>query len=120
MKIFHYSDVKPKRVLRWLITKDIGSENFVMRLAEKRQTAPITHHTHPWEHGVFVLEGEGIVSNGREERSIGKGSVIFIPPNEPHGFGKTGEETLRFICIIPAGVDLDKIRHVGGKPKPET
>ena len=112
MKVFHYSDVEPKESMRWLITEDDGSENFVMRLAETHQAGPITHHIHPWEHGIFVLEGEGVISDGHEERSIGKGSVIFIPPNEPHGIRKTGEDALRFICLIPAGVDLDNIRPV--------
>jgi len=117
MKVFHYSEVELKGSLRWLITEETGAKNFVMRLAENNRTGPIVPHIHPWEHGIFVLEGEGVISDGISERKIKEGDVIYIPPNEPHGIKKIGEKTLKFICIIPAGVDLNKIQPVKIKGK---
>ena len=29
------------------------------------------------------------------------GAAIYVPPDEPHGYRNTGEDVLRFICVIP-------------------
>ncbi|MEM3553827.1 MAG: cupin, partial [Candidatus Bathyarchaeia archaeon] len=70
MKVFHYSEVKPEEAIeegasklkvRWLITREIGAPNFAMRLFEMEPGGHSPLHTHPWEHEVFILEGEGVV-----------------------------------------------------------
>ena len=69
MKIFHYQDVEAKDAeegalklrVRWLITKEMGASNFAMRLFEMKPGGYSPFHSHPWEHEVFVLEGEGLV-----------------------------------------------------------
>jgi mannose-6-phosphate isomerase-like protein (cupin superfamily) len=40
----------------------------------------------------------------REDGSVkaGPGTAIFIPPDETHQFKNTGEQLLRFICVIPS------------------
>ncbi len=109
MKIFHYRDVEAKDAeegasklrVRWLITKDIGAENFAMRLFEMEPEGYSPFHSHPWEHEVFILEGEGIVVGEREERKFRAGNVIFVPPNEKHQLRNTGETTVKFLCLIP-------------------
>ena len=109
MKIFHYRDVEAKDAeegasklrVRWLITKDIGAENFAMRLFEMEPGGYSPFHSHPWEHEVFILEGEGIVVGEREERKFRAGNVIFVPPNEEHQFKNTGETTVKLLCLIP-------------------
>lgn len=109
MKIFHYRDVEAKDAkeeasklrVRWLITKDIGAENFAMRLFEMEPGGYSPFHSHPWEHEVFILEGEGIVVGEGEERKFRAGNVIFVPPNEKHQFKNTGETTVKFLCLIP-------------------
>jgi quercetin dioxygenase-like cupin family protein len=109
MKILHYRDVEAKDAdegasklkVRWLITKDMGAENFAMRFFEMEPEGYSPFHSHPWEHEVFILEGEGIVVGGGEERKFRTGDVIFVPPNEKHQFKNTGETTLKFLCLIP-------------------
>lgn len=109
MKIFHYLDVEAKRAeegarrlkVRWLITKEMGAENFSMRLFEMEPGGYSPLHSHPWEHEVFILEGEGTVLGGGEEHKFKAGDVIFIPPNEMHQFKNTGEKTVKFLCLIP-------------------
>jgi len=86
---------------RWLITKDMGAENFAMRFFEMEPEGYSPFHSHPWEHEVFILEGEGIVVGGGEERKFRTGDVIFVPPNEKHQFRNTGETTVKFLCLIP-------------------
>jgi quercetin dioxygenase-like cupin family protein len=109
MKILHYRDVEAKDAdegasklkVRWLITKDMGAENFAMRFFEMEPEGYSPFHSHPWEHEVFILDGEGIVVGGGEERKFRAGDVVFVPPNEKHQFKNTGETTVKFLCLIP-------------------
>jgi len=109
MKIFDYRDVKAEKAedgakglsVRWLITREIGAENFAMRLFEMEPNGYSPLHSHPWEHEVFILEGEGVVFAGDLERKFKAGDVIFIPPNELHQFRNTGEKVVKFLCLIP-------------------
>ncbi|MEM2935795.1 MAG: cupin domain-containing protein [Candidatus Bathyarchaeia archaeon] len=87
--------------MRWLITKDTGAENFAMRLFEMEPGGFSPLHSHPWEHEVFILEGQGLVIGGREEKMFKEGDVIFIPPNEIHQLKNIGEKTAKFLCLIP-------------------
>ena len=110
MKVFHYLDVEGKAVeeeeakgvtVRWLITKEMGAKNFAMRLFEVEADGYTPLHSHPWEHEVFVLEGEGEVYSEDGVRKIMSGDVVFIPPNEKHQFKNGGKGKLKFICLIP-------------------
>lgn len=109
MKIFYYQDVAAKDVekgasklkVRWLITEEMGAKNFAMRLFEMESGGYSPFHSHLWEHEVFVLEGEGFVIGGEEERKFRVGDVIFVPSNEEHQFKNSGEKTVKFLCLIP-------------------
>ena len=109
MTIFSYRDVEAEKAeegaanlkVRWLITKDIGAENFAMSVFEMKPGGFSPLHNHPWEHEVFILEGRGLVKGGGEERNFREGDVIFIPPNEVHQFKNTDETKVKFLCIIP-------------------
>ncbi|MCS7115708.1 MAG: cupin domain-containing protein [Nitrososphaerota archaeon] len=109
MKIMHYSEVKAESVeegasklkVRWLITKDVGAENFAMRLFELEPGGYSPLHSHPWEHEVFILEGEGVVLGDYGQREFKPGDAIFIPPNEKHQFRNNGGKTLKFLCMVP-------------------
>jgi quercetin dioxygenase-like cupin family protein len=109
MKIFHFQDIEKKDAeksavklgVRWLITKEMGAENFAMRLFEMEPKGYSPFHSHPWEHEVFILEGEGIVVGEGEETKFRPGNVIFIPPNEKHQFKNTHKKTVKFLCLIP-------------------
>ena len=87
--------------VRWLITKEIGAENFAMRMFEVEPGGHSPLHSHPWEHEVFILNGEGIVLGGGQERKFTAGNVIFIPPNEKHQFRNNSQKTTKFLCIVP-------------------
>lgn len=109
MKVFNYRDVKAERAgegasklkVRWLITREVGAENFAMRLFEVKPGGFSPRHNHPWEHEIFILEGRGLVVGGGEKRSFKEGDVIFIHPNETHQLKNTGEKTVKFLCLIP-------------------
>ena len=111
MKILNYKDMAPSAVetegaegvtIRWLIAKEDGAPNFAMRLFEIEPGGHTPLHTHSTEHEVFILDGEGAVWKEGEEVLFGPGTAIFVLPGEKHCFKNRGEDTLRFICMVPA------------------
>ena len=48
----------------------------------------------------FILKGKGTMHIYNEEKNIGKGDTIYIPPNAAQFIENTGEENLEFLCIV--------------------
>ena len=106
MKVSKYLDTKPIQILagvvkREVITADDGAPHFCMRVFEVEPGSSIPLHSHPWEHEIFVLSGQGAVLSEGGETQVVKENVIFVPPNERHGFANNSNQSLRFICAIP-------------------
>jgi quercetin dioxygenase-like cupin family protein len=109
MKAYHYKDIENQDVpapaekvkIRWLINEKQGAPNFAMRRFEVAPGGSTPYHTHPWEHEVYVLEGDAVAVSKKSENEIGPGSVILVEPNEEHNFVNTGDKTLVFLCMIP-------------------
>ena len=109
MKVFHYQNVESKNgdegasklKVRWLITKEMGAPNFAMRLFEMEPKGHSPFHSHPWEHEVYILEGEGLAVSEEGEKKISAGTVIYISPNEKHQLKNNGKKTLKFLCLVP-------------------
>lgn len=87
--------------VRWLITEETGAPNFAMREFTVQPGGSTPRHTHPWEHEVYILAGEGAVFGEGGEEQIAPGDVVFVPPDEEHQFRNIGAEELRFLCLIP-------------------
>ena len=110
VKVFNYETVEAEDVadsgasnvkVRWLITKDMGAPNFAMRLFEVAAGGCSPLHTHPWEHEVFILEGEGVISDGKKATPLKPNYVVYVAPDEWHQFKNTSKQTLKFLCLIP-------------------
>lgn len=106
MKSRYYLEVPKEPVgedkgIRWVIGKPEGAPNFAMRVIEFDPGAVFNTHAHPYEHEIFVLEGEGVASGPDGEVEMRPGVALYIPPDEPHGYRNTGAGVLRFICVIP-------------------
>jgi|TARA_B100001971_G_C18053986_1_gene464331 quercetin dioxygenase-like cupin family protein len=105
--ISHYLEVKPKEevpgaAMREVITGDDGARNFSMRVFEVAPGGSTPFHSHPWEHEVFILSGQGTVKGGSRESQLTGGSVVFIPADEHHCFMNNSQsEPLHFVCLIP-------------------
>lgn len=87
--------------IRWLISEKDGAKNFAMRMFELQPGGHTPLHTHPQEHEVFVLEGQGTFVFEGQEHPFGAEYIVFVPPNTEHRFMNTGETVLRMLCIIP-------------------
>ena len=78
----------------------MGAKNFAMRHFEMDPGGFSPLHSHPWEHEVFVLKGNGLATNGEETSEFKEGTFIFVPSGETHQLRNTGQEVLKFICLV--------------------
>ncbi len=59
------------------------------------------YHTHPWEHEVYILSGQGEVRFAGGSQPVGPGDVAFVPPNDEHQFANTSDAPFEFLCMVP-------------------
>jgi quercetin dioxygenase-like cupin family protein len=88
--------------IRWLISKEDGAGNFAMRMFEIQPGGCTPLHTHPHEHEIFAVEGEGVFVYEGKEYEFSKDYVIFVPGGSEHQFRNSGDSVLRLLCLIPA------------------
>ena len=110
MKVVNYESIEKNPVdmegangcsMRQLVTNEDGAPNFAMRQFEVAPGGNTPLHSHPYEHEVFVLEGEGIVMEGDQERPLKKGDVVYVAPDDIHQFKNVGDSPLKFLCLVP-------------------
>ncbi len=89
--------------IQWLLAEANGAPNFAMRRFVIAPGGHTPYHQHDWEHEVYTLTGEGIMTTEDGEHPIEPGDTILIAPNELHNFDNTGDEPLEFLCLVPNG-----------------
>ena len=110
-------DVKQKQMtmpgalgvqMRLMIGREDGAPTFAMRLFDVEPGGQTPLHAHNYEHEVLILSGSGEVTGGPDgkiQKKIQQGNVIFMPANELHQFRNTGNQTLQFMCLVPTQFD---------------
>jgi quercetin dioxygenase-like cupin family protein len=106
MIIHDYRTVKgnepaPGVLMRVVAGPAEGAPHFVMRVFEIQPGSSTPYHTHPWEHEVFVVSGNGTAKTENGETGISEGNAVFVPSEEKHCFINTGNDLLRLICVVP-------------------
>lgn len=86
----------------WLIGKAEQAENFAMRYYELAPGGNSRMEQHPYDHGVLFLRGRGELILGQEAHPVERGDVVYIEPDELHQIKNPGQETLGWLCVIPA------------------
>ena len=87
--------------MRRLLGPEDGTPTFAMRQFEVAPGGHTPLHSHPYEHEIFVLEGQGVVQEGVREHPLAAGDVVFVVPGEIHQFRNTGQQPLKFLCLVP-------------------
>jgi quercetin dioxygenase-like cupin family protein len=107
MQIRKYTEIEPipyrggieKRVV---IGPKQGAPSFVMRIFDLPPGTSSPYHAHEWEHEVFVLAGQGVaVDADGSELPLSPQDAMLVAPDEKHCLRNTGEDTFRFMCIVP-------------------
>ena len=110
MKIVHYTQEELVPVnaegahntkMRWLIAQKDGAPNFALRIFEVEPDGHTPFHMHDWEHEVFVVSGKGALQTEEGDKPFAEGDAIYVDSGMRHAFKNTGDEPLKFLCIIP-------------------
>ena len=94
-------DEAEKVAMKILMSETDGAPTAVMRVFDVGPGGYTPFHTHEWEHEVYVLQGNGVVREGDKEHILEKGTFVLVEPGEEHQFINRGDDTLRFICVVP-------------------
>ena len=86
--------------IQWLIDEKVAP-NFAMRRFTIKENGYTPLHKHDWEHEVFILEGTGKANSREDSMILQPGDVFFVPSMEGHQFVNTGDDVLKFLCLIP-------------------
>ncbi|MCD4824178.1 MAG: cupin domain-containing protein [Phycisphaerae bacterium] len=87
--------------MRMLIGPDEGAPTFHMRQFSVVPGGHTPRHTHAWEHECYILAGAGTVITPDGPKPIKAGDCIYVGPNDDHQFQNTGDEELKFLCLVP-------------------
>ncbi len=110
MVVQHYTEITAEPVamagadkvtIRWLLGKDSPAPHFWLRYFEVQPGGHSPCHTHPFEHEIFVLEGNGSLNAQGGRHPLRAGSFALVEPNEEHQFENTGSGVLKFLCLVP-------------------
>jgi quercetin dioxygenase-like cupin family protein len=72
----------------------------------RAQIAPgrAPNHSHFYDEIVYIIDGEGILHLGGEQKVIGPGSAIHLPPLAEHCLENTGKGSMRVLGVFhPSG-----------------
>ena len=105
MKIVNYVDVTPEEYGHGITKRDVitadEAPTFHMRVFELPPGVGHPPHSHPFEHEVIVLSGQGIWTDGQKEYQTKRGDCMYIASSEKHGVTNNGKEVFRIACLIP-------------------
>lgn len=98
--------------VRWLVGTNDNAPNFAMREFELAPGGHTPLHFHPYEHEIYILEGEGAIVDGKVQRPLRPGDVVFVSPDDVHQFRNTGEHPFKMLCLIPNSATDKKVTVV--------
>ena len=105
-RMYHDGDKVRNVEKRVLVGPAQQAPNFSMRKFTVGAGGCSPYHTHPWEHEVYVLTGEGEVRFADGSQAVTPGDFAFVPPNDEHQFVNKGDGVFEFLCMVPlAGED---------------
>jgi mannose-6-phosphate isomerase-like protein (cupin superfamily) len=63
-----------------------------------------------------------VVIDGAVERQLAPGDVVYVAPDDVHQFRNTGQQKLKFLCLIPnsaTGKNVTVVPECGLEQKPK-
>lgn len=95
-----------------------GAYLLLEEVARKGKVTPL--HTHPAEEETFyILDGEAVIHLDGDERSLGAGVLVSVPPGLPHAYIVTSEVARLLILITPGTGAMEQFFRHAAVPAPE-
>ena len=95
--------------MKLLVGREDNAPTFAMRHFSVEPGGFTPMHSHPWEHEVLVISGNGELECDGEMTQITCGDGLYIPSNEVHQFLNSGDTNLEFLCIVPVESDCGEV-----------
>ena len=82
-----------------LLTRgQFGAENLAVTWVDCAPGSEQPSHQHDTQEQVYVIvRGSGIMHCGDEEREVGEGTVIFVPPRTPHSIRNHTDAPMTYV-----------------------
>jgi len=74
-----------------------------MRVFEIEPGWATPHHSHPWEHEMFIVKGLGYLKAATREKPLKEGDAVMVLPNEQHGVSIRGKPADDDMCRAASG-----------------
>jgi quercetin dioxygenase-like cupin family protein len=85
------------------------SDRVDFRISRYAPNAYVQEHSHKIQEQIYyVLEGEGILTVGKEEHLMRPHDYVYLPPGVPHSFTNTGLSGLVFLVVTTPADDEPK------------
>jgi len=69
-------------------------------------------HSHPTHEFYYILAGRGVMKIADEEREVGQGDLVYIPPDETHSiWPATGNAPLRGLAFAIGTPDAGPVDY---------
>ena len=93
-----------------------GSSQIDFRISRYAPNAYVQEHAHRVQEQIYyVLEGEGVLTLGKERHLMRPHDYVYVPPGVRHSFTNTGTAGLVFLVVTTPADDEPKAN--GGKRK---
>ena len=85
---------------------NVGSSLLDFRISRYAPNAYVQEHSHKVQEQVYyVLEGEGLLTVGKERHLMRRHDYVWLPPGVPHSFTNTGTAGLVFLVVTTPADD---------------
>jgi mannose-6-phosphate isomerase-like protein (cupin superfamily) len=92
---------------RYLVGPDQGSRYFDFRVSRYPAGGRVEQHVHDVAEQVYYfISGTGEARCGGDDRAVGPGDLMFVPPGAPHSLVATGAGELRFVVVTSPPDDI--------------
>jgi quercetin dioxygenase-like cupin family protein len=83
-----------------------GAPNYLMLYNGAMAPGQVSHaeaggHTHPWEHVVFILEGQATIVCDGKEFTVSQGDGVLVPPDTFHQWRNTSQAPMSRVTFNP-------------------
>ncbi len=93
-----------------------GSQQLDFRISRYAPNAYVQEHKHRIQEQIYyVLEGEGLLTLGKQRHLMRPHDYVYVPPGVPHSFTNTGTAGLVFLVVTTPADDEPTTK--GGKRK---
>jgi len=72
-------------------------------------------HSHEPEQVYVILAGEGLMSVGDDQQTVGAGDLVHIPSNTEHGVENTGDQPLEYLSAATPAFPTEDVQAFYGQ-----